>query len=72
MIHKLVSVDRQTLQTRTMKVSNSYHEIVIALSQSAIHWAQHHRHVVFVEDGFRLLDDAGKVIRVVKMQHEEE
>lgn len=71
MIHRLISYDRVTLSTRQVKVSENYDLIVQALAKSAIHWSQNGWHVVFVDKGFRLLDNAGKVVRVVKMESEE-
>lgn len=71
MIHRLTVIDRETLTTRTLKLSESHTEIVVALATSAIHAARNGRHVVFVEDGFRILNDAGKVTRVFKMQSHE-
>lgn len=71
MIHRLISYDRVTLSTRQIKVSEKYDEILIGLAQSAIHWTRSGWHVVFVDNGIRLLDNAGKVVRVVKMESEE-
>lgn len=71
MIHRLISYDRVTLSTRQLKVSEKYDEILIALAQSAIHWTRNGWHVVFVDNGIRLLDHTGKVVRTVKMESEE-
>lgn len=72
MIHRLISYDRVTLSTRQLKVSEKYDEILIALAQSAVHWTRNGWHVVFVDNGIRLLDHTGKVVRVVKMESEEQ